>query len=474
MKKSDELRKKIGYEKKCFWTDTTKNEQKTALKFAENYKKFLSVAKTEREVIDYTVEELKNKNFANVDVPQKNNNNRRIYKIFKNKAMAIAVIGKKPISNGVNIVASHIDAPRVDLKQNPFDESSNLAILRTHYYGGIKKYQWMSTPLALHGVVIKANGERVDISIGENDNDPVFVMPDLLIHLSRKEQMNKTLSEAITASHMNVLLGSIPYYEDKEESKEAIKLNCINLIFDKYNIKEEDFLSAELYLVPAGKARDLGIDKSMVIGYGQDDRICAYTSLQALLDVMEIESDKTSVIYFFDKEEIGSDGASGANSIFFVDFIADLLKYNNEDTSSFNVRKTLIKSSVLSADVNAAINPNFPNVHEANNAIRLGYGVGIAKFTGSGGKGGSNDASSEFTAKVMKIFNDEKVNWQIGELGKVDEGGGGTIAKFLAYHGCDVIDCGPGLLSMHSLNEVCSKADLYSTYKAYKAFMQKA
>ena len=328
MKKSDDLRKKIAYERKCFWTDTTKNEQKTAMKFAENYKKFLSAAKTEREVIDYTVEELKGKNFINIDVPQKNNNNRRVYKVFKNKAMAVAVIGKNPMSEGVNIVASHIDAPRVDLKQNPFDEDkiTKLAILKTHYYGGIKKYQWMSTPLALHGIVIKANGERVDICIGENDNDPVLVMPDLLIHLSRKEQMSKPMSEAVSAAHMNVLLGSIPYYEDKEETKDAVKLNALNLIFDKYDIKEEDFLSAELYLVPAGKARDLGVDKSMVIGYGQDDRICAYTSLQALLDVMEMESDKTSIIYFFDKEEVGSDGASGANSIFFLDFIGDIFE----------------------------------------------------------------------------------------------------------------------------------------------------
>ncbi len=476
MKKSDELRKKIGYERKNFWTDTTKNEQKTALKFAENYKKFLSAAKTEREVIDYTVEELKGKNFVNIDVPQKNNHNKRVYKIFKNKAMAIAIIGKKPISEGINIVASHIDAPRVDLKQNPIyeDSETKLAILRTHYYGGIKKYQWMSTPLALHGVVIKSNGEKVNVCIGENENDPVLIMPDLLPHLARKEQYGKTMPEAITASHMNVIIGSIPFYEDKEEVKEAIKLNALNLIYEKYEIKEDDLLSAELYLVPAGKARDLGLDKSMIVAYGQDDRICAYTSLQAMLDVMEMENDKTSVIYFFDKEEIGSDGASGANSIFFLDFIADILKYNNEDHGSFNVRKTMIKTAVLSADVNAAINPNFPSVHEASNAVHMGFGVGIAKFTGSGGKGGSNDASSEFVARVMKIFNDEKVNWQIGELGKVDEGGGGTIAKFLAYYGCDVVDCGPGLLSMHSLWEICSKADLYSTYKAYKAFMLKA
>lgn len=476
MKKSDELRKKLSYERKNFWTDTTKNEQKAALKFAENYKKFLSQCKTEREVLEFTTEELKSKNFINLDIPQKNSNNKRVFKIFRNKIMAVAIIGKKPISEGVNIVASHIDAPRVDLKQNPLDEdrTTKLGMLKTHYYGGIKKYQWMSTPLALHGVVIKADGESVHINIGENENDPVLLMPDLLIHLSRKEQMGKPMSEAISAGQMNILFNSIPFFEDKEEVKEAVKLNALTILNEKYGIREEDFLSAELYLVPAGKARDTGIDKSMVVGYGQDDRICAYTSLQALLDVMEMEPEKTSVIYFFDKEEVGSEGNTGASSIFFTDFLGDLLKYNGEDISDYNLRKTVIKSNVLSADVNAAINPNFPNVHEAQNAVHFGFGVGVAKFTGSGGKSGCNDANSEFMAKVAKIFNDEKVNWQIGELGKVDEGGGGTIAKFLANHGCEVIDCGPGLLSMHSLYEICSKADLYSTYKAYKAFLLKA
>lgn len=476
MKKSDDVRKKVTYSRKSFWLDTTKNEQKAAMKFSENYKKFLNACKTERESIDYTIEELKTKMFVDLDDNNTKTSNKFVYKVFKNKAIAIAVIGKKPISEGVNIVASHIDTPRVDLKQNPLyeDGETKLGILRTHYYGGIKKYQWMSTPLALHGIVIKNDGETVNICIGENDSDPIFIMPDLLPHLARKEQMSKPMSEAVSAGHMNLIFNTIPFYEDKEEVKEAVKLQALNLLNEKYGIREEDFLSAELQLVPAGKARDAGLDKSMIAAYGQDDRVCSYAALQALEDVKEITIDKTSIVYLFDKEEVGSDSVGGATSVFFIDFIADLLKHNEEEYDSYTLRKTLINTNVLSADVNAAINPNYPSVHEASNAVHLGFGVGLAKFTGSGGKGGSNDANSEFMAKVIKLFNDEKVNWQVGSLGKVDEGGGGTIAKFLAQHGCDVIDCGPGVLGMHSLYELTSKADVYSTYKAYKAFMQKA
>ena len=475
MKKAEDVKRKLCYVRKNFWRDTTKNEQKAALKFSENYKKFLNACKTERESIDYTIEELKAKSFVNIDdVDAKPS--RFVYKVFKNKALAIAVIGKEALKNGINIIGSHIDSPRVDLKQNPLQEdgTTKLGILKTHYYGGIKKYQWMSQPLALHGIVIKNNGEKVNICIGENENDPVFIMPDLLPHLARNVQGSKSLSEAITADHMNVIFNSIPFMEDKEDVKEAVKLQALALLHEKYGIQEEDFLSAEIQLVPAGKARDVGIDRSMVAAYGQDDRICAFTSLQALYDVKDMEIKKTSVVFLFDKEEVGSDSVGGASSVFFEDFIADLLRLKNEDCSGYGLRKTLINSNVLSADVNAAINPNFPSVHEAQNAVHFGFGVGLCKYTGSGGKGGSNDANSEFMARLIKIFNEEKVNWQVGSLGKVDEGGGGTIAKFLAKHGCDVIDIGPGLMGMHSLYELSSKADIYSTYKAYKAFFVKA
>ena len=475
MKKAEDVKKKLAYCRKNFWLDTTKNEQKTALKFSEGYKRYLSMCKTEREAIEFTIEELRSKSFVSVEEAA-TKPSKLVYRVFKNKALAIAVIGKAPISKGVNIIGSHLDSPRVDLKQNPLyeDSETKLGIMRTHYYGGIKKYQWMSTPLALHGVVIKQNGERVKVNIGENELDPVFVMPDLLPHLAQKEQMTKTATEFITAGQMNVMFNSIPFTDEKtDEIKEAVKLQALAMLHEKYGILEADLLSAELQLVPAGKARDGGMDRSFVIGYGQDDRICAYTSIQAIIDVKDLDVNKTSVIFLFDKEEVGSDSVGGATGIFFEDFIADLLKLKHEDISGNNLRKTLINSAVISADVNAGINPNYPAVHEAQNAVHLGYGVGICKYTGARGKGGSNDATSEFMARITRIFEDEKVNWQVGSLGKVDEGGGGTIAKFLAMHGCDVIDVGPGLLGMHSLYEMASKADVYSTYKAYKAFFVK-
>ena len=475
MKKKDDIKKRLSYSRKNFWTETTKNEQKIALKFSENYKKFLTACKTERECIDYFINDLENRSFVSID--DKNaSSTKLVYRVFKNKALAVAVIGKEPIRKGVNIIASHIDSPRVDLKQNPLheDRETKLGIMKTHYYGGIKKYQWMSTPLALHGIVTKNDGSKVNIVIGEQENDPIFLMPDLLPHLAKNEQADKKYHDIIKAGQMNVVFNSIPYSIEKEEIEEAVKVHALVLLNEKYGIKEEDFLSAELILVPAGKARDAGIDKSMIAAYGQDDRICAYTSYQALLDVKDIDVDKTSICFFFDKEEVGSDSVGGATSVFFEDFIADVLRLRQEESNGYSLRKTLINSSVISADVNAAINPNFPSVHEAQNAVHFGFGVGICKYTGAGGKSSSNDATSEFMAKIVKIFNSEKVNWQTGSLGKVDEGGGGTVAKFLAKHGCDVIDVGPGLLGMHALYELVSKADVYSTYKAYKAFFMKA
>jgi len=476
MKKAEDFKKKLVYERKSFWMETTKNEKKIALRYADGYKKFLTQCKTEREAIDYIVTEIKEKSFVDINTKE-SAKSRFVYKIFKGKALAVAILGKAPLNKGINIVGSHIDSPRVDLKQNPLYEDTGLqlGLLHTHYYGGIKKYQWMSTPLALHGVVVKHDGSILKISIGEDEEDPVFIMPDLLPHLARKEQMDKKMSEGITASHMNVIFSSLPFTEDKEETvKEAVKLQALCMLNEKYGITEHDFLSAELQLVPAGAARDSGIDKSMIAGYGQDDRICAYTSLMALYDIKDIDISKTCILYFFDKEEVGSDSVGGATSVFFEDFICDLLKLKGEDCSSMNLRKTLINSNVLSADVNAAVNPNFPSVHEVQNAVMMGYGVGICKYTGSGGKSSSNDATSEFMAKIISIFNEEKVSWQVGSLGKVDEGGGGTIAKYLAKYGCNVIDVGPGLMGMHSLWEISSKADIYSSYKAYKAFMQRA
>ncbi len=470
MSNAKELSEKLGYQRKNFW-ESNPEEHDVAFTFAEGYKNFLNSAKTERETIDYYQQVLEKKGFINID---RENSGNKVYRLARHKNAAIALIGKKPVSEGVNLIVAHIDAPRVDLKQNPLyeDKTTQLGMMRTHYYGGIKKFQWVSTPLSLHGTFVKNNGEKIHLSIGEKEDDPVFVMPDLLPHLARKEQYTKKIGEAINAGKMNIVFNSIPFPQDNDKVKEAVKLNALAILNEKYDILEENFLSAELEIVPAGKARDAGIDKSMVLGYGQDDRVCAYTSAQAIFDAKNNE--RTAVVYLADKEEIGSEGNTGARSVFIIDFIADLLEFNKEKADSKTLRKTLLKSQILSADVNAAINPNYPSVHEKENAVHLGFGVSVTKFTGSGGKSGSNDANAEFNAKIVNIFNSEKVNWQIGALGKVDEGGGGTIAKFMAEHGAEVIDCGPGLLGMHALYELSSKADIYSSYRAYKAFFEKA
>jgi len=474
--KVKDYQKELVYKRKNFWEEATEQEKKQVFDFADDYRKFLDRSKTERESVKYFAEILQEKGFQNIDENGKYN---RLYRLSRQKNVAIALVGKKPIKNGINLIVSHIDSPRVDLKQNPLSEdgTTKLGILKTHYYGGIKKYQWMSTPLSLHGVVITREGTRLDISIGEKENDPVFAMPDLLPHLAHKEQYTKKIGEAIAAGHMNLIFNSIPY-PDKEKNddkiSETVKLNALAILHQKYGIREEDLLSAELQLVPAGKARNAGIDNSMVLAYGQDDRICAYTSAMALFDLAKQQPDKTAVVYLADKEEIGSESNTGAKSIFILDFIADLLKSNSEPNDSTTLRKTLLNSQIISADVNAGINPNYPGVHEKENAVHIGFGVSVTKYTGSRGKSSSNDANAEYNAKIIRIFNQEKVNWQIGSLGKVDEGGGGTIAKFMAEYGAEVIDCGPGVLGMHSLYELTSKADIYSAYRAYKAFFSEA
>lgn len=456
------------YERLNFWKKAEQSLQDAAYKFADNYKEFLNKAKTERETVNYTVEVLKKNQFKPLDGKK---GIKKGYQVFRNKTMAFAIIGKEPVSNGVNMIAAHTDAPRVDLKQNPLYEDGNtsLAVMKTHYYGGIKKYQWVSTPLALHGFVVKADGSSVNISIGDDPSDPVFIIPDLLPHLARKEQYSKSLSDAIDASKMNLVFSS--RMEINSEDKETTKLYALKLLNEKYGITELDFISAELELVPAAFARDGGLDRSMVVGYGQDDRICAYAGLQALLSAMHEKPQRTMVVYFSDKEEVGSTGNTGAHSVFIQDFMANLLKTNGEDNGSDNLRKTFMNSHIISGDVTAAIDPNYPGVHEKQNAVLMNYGVGLSKFTGSGGKSGCNDANAEFTAKVIRTLTQAGVFWQMGELGKVDEGGGGTIAGILAELGAEVIDCGTGLMGMHSLYELCSKADLFETYRAYKALL---
>lgn len=468
MKKKEASKNILLYERKNFFKSASKAEQDAAFQYALGYKEFLNQAKTVRETVAWAENLLKIHKFQELG---SKNAKKRVYSIFRGKTMAIAILGSEPLSNGFNMVAAHIDTPRVDLKQNPLyeDSSSGMACMRTHYYGGIKKYQWVSTPLALHGVVVKRDGSLVNINIGEKEDEPVFIIPDLLPHLARKEQYTKNLADAIDASRMNLVFGG--RQEPDADEKDAIKAYAVKLLNEKYGITEADFLSAELELVPAMTSRDTGIDGSMVAGYGQDDRICAYTGMTALLANLTAKPRRSMIVYFSDKEEVGSQGNTGAQSIFMEDFVGKLLKANGESDSSANLRQTIMNSFILSADVAAAVDPNYPGVHERQNAILFNYGVGISKFTGSGGKGGCNDANAEFNAKVIRIFNDAEVFWQTGELGKVDEGGGGTIAYIMANLGAEVIDCGVGLMGMHSLYEMSSKADLYSTYRAYQAFL---
>ena len=462
--------KNLIYKSKSFWETQNETEKKKVFEFSEKYKNFLNKSKTVRNAIEETKRILLENAFINLNEKREKKSS-KVYCISKGKNIAFAII-KGSISKGVNIIASHIDSPCIHIKQNPLYEDFGLSMFKTHYYGGIKKYQWLSTPLSIIGIAFKKNGEKVEINIGEDENDPVFVIPDLLPHLARKVQYEKKLSNAFDANKMNLVLSSMPYLDkEEEEIKEKIKTNVLFLLNKKYGIIEEDFFSAEISLVPTGKARDAGIDNSMILAYGQDDKICSYCAMEALLKAEKIN--KTCIVYFADKEEIGSDGNTGAKSKFLEKFVVDLLKYNDEKYDNYSLHNVFFNSQIISADVGAAINPNYPEVHDRQNSTIFGHGVELTKFTGCGGKYSTSDANSEFLAKIIRVLNEENISWQLSSLGKVDEGGGGTIAKYLAASGAEVLDCGTGLLGMHSLYELSSKADLYSTYRAYKIFLEK-
>jgi len=455
------------YKKKSGWENIKERQKKDIYEFAKRYKIFLNNCKTEIEAVSFTENILKSKGFKKINEADK-----LVYQVLKSKSMAFGVLGEEPLINGVNIIATHIDSPRVDIKQNPMYQSNDICMLKTHYYGGIKKYQWLSTPLALHGVVIKNNGQKIKICIGEEQSDPVFVIPDLLPHLARKVQYTKKLGEAFDGNKMDVVFSSIPYLDKNDKNlKNSFKLNALYLLNQKYGIKEEDFLSAELCLVPAGKARDAGFDSSMVLGYGQDDRVCSFCGLEAILARMDKKPKKTVICYFADKEEVGSNGNTGAKSTFLKNFLRDLLKLEGKDFSSYALSKMLMNTQILSGDVSAAVNPNYTEVHDIQNATIMGSGVELSKFGGGGGKFSTNDANGEFVAKLIRAFKKDDILWQMSSHGKVDEGSGGTIAKYLANMGPEVIDCGVGIMGMHSLYELCSKADLYNTYKAYQSFL---
>ena len=454
------------------WQQYSPEDMKALEAFAQDYRKFLDGGKTERECVKEAVAEAEAKGFKSLDDVIRSGETvkpgDRIYCAWMKKSFMAFIVGTEPMENGMNILGAHIDSPRMDIKQNPMYEDESIAYLDTHYYGGIKKYQWVALPLAMHGVVAKKDGTCLEVAIGEDPADPIFYISDLLIHLSA-DQMQKSAREVIEGEALNVIIGSMPL---KDEEKEPVKKAVLQLLKDKYGMEEEDFLSAELEIVPAGASREVGFDRSLIAGYGHDDRVCAYPSLRAIEDYEGVPA-RTLCAILTDKEEIGSVGATGMNSNFFENVIAELLHAAGID-SNLAVRRMLRNSYMLSSDVSAGFDPNFSSVFEKKNAAFLGKGICFNKFTGRGGKSGSNDANAEYVAQVRRIMDDNGVDFQTAELGRVDAGGGGTIAYMCAKYGMNVIDAGIAVLSMHAPWELISKADLWEGYKCYLAFLKDA
>ncbi len=467
-KKKDNLEDKLSMKRESMWLTLKKKDIKEAMKFAEEYKKFLKEAKTERETVEYLLTLAEKYGFKDLSKKNQLVPGDKFYVVNREKALALGVVGKKPL-DGFRLVVSHIDAPRIDVKPNPLweDADSSLALLKTHYYGGIKKYQWVSRPLAIHGIVYTKDGKRVNLRIGEDPRDPVFVIPDLLPHLARKVQGERKLFDGIRGEELQLVVGNIPI-EDKE-IKQKVKMHVLKYLNEKYGIVEEDFNSADLEIVPAEEPRDVGFDRGLIGAYGHDDRICAYTSFRAILEVKN--PTYTSIAFFYDKEEIGSDGNVGAQSNFLEYVLAKVLAMIKPNYTYPEFLEVLYRTKAISADVSAAINPIFKSVHDIQNAAKAGYGVVISKYTGHGGKYGSSEATAEFMHEILTLFQNNKVPYQLAELGKVDEGGGGTIAKFFAKYGMDVVDMGPGIIGMHSPFELVSKMDVWSAYLAYKVFL---
>ena len=445
------------------WNKYSENKQ-DLISFCEDYKKFITKGKTERRCVEEAILEAEKAGFKNIDSFKSLKTGDKVYATNKGKNFASFIIGEKPLEEGLRVLGAHIDSPRLDLKQNPLYEKFDFALLDTHYYGGIKKYQWVTIPLALYGVVCKKDGTQVKISIGDNEGDPVVGISDLLIHLSG-DQMQKSAARVIEGEDLDVMVGSIP---TKEKEKTSVKATIVNLLKEKYDIQEEDFLSAEIEVVPAGEAKDYGLDRSMIAGYGHDDRVCAYTSLRAVID--SSVNEYTSCAVLVDKEEIGSVGATGAQSKWFENVIAKLVMLEG-NYSEFKVRSALENTNMLSSDVSAGFDPLFPGVNEAKNSAYLGKGICFNKYTGSRGKSGCNDAMPEYFAEIRNIMDANDVNFQTSELGKVDQGGGGTIAYILGNYNMNVIDAGVAVLNMHAPMEIVSKADVYEAYKAYKVFL---
>lgn len=459
-------------ERRNAWLSYDEKEVKELEQVAKSYRSFLDAGKTERECVSELIRQAEAAGYVSLEEKLASGEQikagDKIYAEGMKKILAFFHVGQEPLEKGLNILGAHIDSPRIDIKQNPLYEDTDLAYLDTHYYGGVKKYQWVALPLAIHGVIVKKDGTVVEVNVGEDDEDPVVYITDLLIHLAGK-QLQKKAAEVIEGENLDILIGSRPLSNlPDDKKKEAVKENILKLLKEKYDVEEEDFLSAELEIVPAGKARDCGLDRSMIAGYGQDDRVCAYTSFLAML---EMENPKrTSCCLLTDKEEIGSVGATGMQSRFFENSVAELLE-GMGCYSEMTLRRTLKNSFMLSSDVSAGYDPAYAEAFEKKNAAYLGRGIVLNKFTGSRGKSGSNDANAEYVAKVRRIFDDHEIAFQTAELGKVDVGGGGTIAYICALYGMNVIDSGVSVLSMHAPWEVTSKADVYEAKKAYKAFL---
>ncbi len=460
--RAEELKEKLFYNPKHASEVISQEETDKADAFCEEYKSFLNKAKTEREAVVYVLEKAKKNGFVEFDRAKKYNAGDKVYYNNRGKSIILAVIGKKGLESGTRLSAAHIDSPRLDMKQNPLYEDTEIAYFKTHYYGGVKKYQWTAIPLSLHGVIVKRDGTKAYVNVGEDDNDPKFVVTDLLPHLAA-EQMKRTLADGIRGEELNILIGSRPFKDD--EASEKVKLNIMNILFEKYGIIESDFLSAELEAVPAFKSCDIGFDRSMIGSYGHDDRVCAYPAAEAIFNIENPEY--TAITVLTDKEEIGSDGNTGLNSSYFKYFVADLA-----NTQGVNYHTVLSNTHCLSADVNAAFDPTFPDVSERRNASYINKGVVITKYTGSRGKAGTSDASAEYMGKIRSMLDGAEVVWQSGELGKVDAGGGGTVAMYLAALDIDVVDLGVPVLSMHAPFEVVSKLDVYMAYRAFKTFFE--
>jgi aspartyl aminopeptidase len=459
------LEKKLKAQPRLVYDQLNQAKRKEAWAAAQDYKAFLDAAKTEREAVREILRRARNAGFKPLDQKKPGP---KVVTSFMGKVAAAAVFGQKPLTDGLRLIVSHVDSPRLDLKPRPLYEDVNLGFLKSHYYGGIKKYQWLSRPLALHGFVTKTNGTTVELVVGEDPAEPVLTVADLLPHLSRKVQNAKKVSEAFPGEKLNLIAGCLPYGDD--EVKERFKLGLLDLLDRRWGLVEDDFISAEFEAVPAGPARDVGLDAWLVGGYGQDDRICAYASLAALLDVDD--PPQTTVALFMDKEEIGSEGATGADSRYIEGLVADLLESRGQGADWNSVRKTLMNTRAVSADVEGALDPDYQEVHEQYNAARLGHGPCLTKYTGGGGKYGASEASSEYLGWLRGVLDRDGVVWQPALLGKIDEGGGGTVALFLARYAMEIVDMGPALLGMHSPFEIAAKTDLYMTVQAYRAFYQ--